>query len=273
MAEVRAATGHGADHQPFELVVSAAPFETAGRRIADCVRELASAAPRAGEREIRLAIPGGSALAAVVHAAALLGPLWQRVALTWTDERCVPVDDPDSNRGAARRAGLLGGAGAGGDAPGSHAVDDSTTAAAGGGPGTGSAPARIVPLFEDGESPDAAVARSARRIAAELGDRLDIAVLGMGADGHVASLFPDRDAPRGGEVAHVPDAPKPPPHRITLTRRMLASARHTILVTAGEEKRAALDRLCAGDRRLPATALPGLVVVTDLGLARPEPMR
>lgn len=271
MADARAATGHGADRR-FELVVAAAPFEAAGRRIADCVRELTSTAPRTGEREIRLAIPGGSALAAVVHAAALLGPLWQRVALTWTDERCVPVDDPDSNRGAARRAGLLGGAG-GGDAHGSRASHDSAKAAAARGPGAGSTPARIVPLFEDGESPDAAVARSARRIAAELGDRLDIAVLGMGADGHVASLFPDREAPRGGGVAHVPEAPKPPPHRITLTRRMLASARHTILVAAGEEKRAALDRLCSGDRRLPATGLPGLVVVTDLELARPERMR
>ncbi len=242
--------------------VDAAPFEAAGRRIADCVRDLASAAPsspaapsaapQAGQREIRLAIPGGSALAAVVHAAALLGPLWQRVALTWTDERCVPVDDPDSNRGAARSAGLLGGAG---------------------GPPPGAGPARIVPLFEDDEAPDAAVARSARRLAAEFGDRIDIAVLGMGADGHVASLFPDREAPPGVGVAHVPDAPKPPPHRITLTRRTLATARNSILVAAGEEKRTALDRLCAGDPRLPATGLPGLVVVTDLELAPLEPTR
>ena len=95
----------------------------------------------------------------------------------------------------------------------------------------------------------------------------------MGADGHVASLFPDREAPRAGCVAFVPDAPKPPPRRITLTRAALATARHILLVAVGEEKRAALDRLCAGDPRLPATGLPGLVVVTDLDLAAPETNR
>lgn len=239
----------------FELVVASAPFEVAGQRIADCVRALANAS---GAAEVRLAIPGGSALAAATHAAVLLGPLWQRVALTWTDERCVPLGDPDSNRGAARSQGLLGPAGG-------------ADGAAGGGPGFG--PARIVPLFEDGESPDAAALRAARRFAAELGNRLDVVLLGMGPDGHVASLFPDRAEPRAGCIAHVPDAPKPPPHRITLTRPILATARHTLLVAAGEEKRAALVRLCAGDPRLPATGLPGLVVVSDLELAPAEPRR
>jgi 6-phosphogluconolactonase len=105
----------------------------------------------------------------------------------------------------------------------------------------------------------------------------------MGADGHVASLFPDLPAPAtdcsGSDaglahvayVAYVPDAPKAPPRRITLTREALACARHTLLVAAGEEKRSALERLCAGDPELPATGLTGLVVVTDLALgSRPK---
>jgi 6-phosphogluconolactonase len=145
-------------------------------------------------------------------------------------------------------------------------------------------PARVLPLFEDGESPQAALARVARGYAETFADGLDVAVLGMGADGHVASLFPDRPASAADSVgsvaglardadgddvafvAYVPEAPKAPPRRITLTREALARARHTLLVAAGEEKRSALERLCAGDPELPATGLPGLVVVTDLAL-------
>lgn len=231
----------------FELVVCAAPIEVAARRLVDALRALAAAR---GERELRLAIPGGSALAAVVRAAAELGELWRRVALIWVDERCVPVADRDSNRGEALRAGLLGGAGA-----------------------SGPRPARAVALFEDGELPEAALARVARCYAAELAGGIDVAVLGMGPDGHVASLFPDRPAPTSGCVAFVPDAPKAPPRRITLTREALATARQTLLVATGEEKRGALERLRTGDPRLAATGLPGLVVFTDLafpGASRQE---
>ena len=87
------------------------------------------------------------------------------------------------------------------------------------------------------------------------------------AGGHVASLFPGRESSRNGFVAFIPDSPKPPARRITLTRAALASAAHTLLLATGEPKRSALERLCAGDPALPATGLPGLVVVTDLVLA------
>lgn len=229
----------------FELIVAEAPALVAGRRLAESVRGLAAAR---GGAEVRLAIPGGSALAAVVRAAAGLGELWRHVALTWVDERCVPVSDPASNRGEALRAGLLGGDGAGSGA-------------------SNPRPARVVALFEDGESPETALARFARRYAGELAGGLDVAVLGMGADGHVASLFPDHPTPTSGCVAYVPNAPKAPPSRITLTREALATARHTFLVAIGEEKRGALERLCAGDPKLAVTGLPGLVIVTDVALA------
>jgi len=230
----------------FELVVVPDPVARAGRWLADCVRRLAEGPCPA---EIRLAIPGGSALAAVARAAAELGEVWRRVALTWVDERCVPVASPDSNRGEAIRQGLL--------------PPESGCASA---PAIRISPARVLPLFEDGESPEAALARVARRYAGELAGRLDVVVLGMGADGHVASLFPELPVSTNGCVAFVPDAPKAPSRRITLTRSALATARHTLLVAVGEEKREALARLCAGDPRLAATGLPGLVVVTDLEL-------
>ena len=67
-------------------------------------------------------------------------------------------------------------------------------------------------------------------------------------------------------VAFVADSPKPPRERITLCPRMLGSARQAVLLATGEDKRSALLRLRAADPALPATALRGLVVVTDLDL-------
>ena len=93
---------------------------------------------------------------------------------------------------------------------------------------------------------------------------VDVLLLGMGEDGHVASLFPGWSAPPGARVAFVAASPKPPPRRVTLTRSMLVNARCAILVATGEAKRSALDRLLAGDPALPAQGLPGLTVVTDL---------
>lgn len=215
-----------------ELIVAGDPFERGAEMLVAWIPALAR-----DREEIRLAIPGGSALEAVARAVPRLGELWSRVALTWVDERCVPVRDPDSNRGAAMRRGIPVGVAANG-------------------------PARILPLFEDGESPEQALARVARCYALELRGGLDVAVLGLGPDGHVASLFPDRaDGP--GFVAYVPDSPKPPTRRMTLTRAALRSAEHILLVVAGAEKRGALQRLLDGDPRLPATGLGGLVVVCD----------
>jgi len=216
--------------------------ERAGTVLASALRAVLQ------ERQtVRLAIPGGSALRAATVARAVLGRDWSRVALTWVDERCVPEVAEDSNRGAARRAGLLD--------PGED-------------PRAAPAPARVLPLFEDGETPAESLARVESLIESELGGQLDVLLLGMGADGHIASLFPGRAMPAGIRVAHVADSPKPPPDRITLTPSLLATARHAVLLVTGEAKRDALERLLAGDPTLPAQGLPGLVVVTDLALDR-----
>ena len=65
-------------------------------------------------------------------------------------------------------------------------------------------------------------------------------------------------------VGWAPPTGSTEPQRITLTRSMLDTARSAILVAAGEAKRAAVERLLAGDPALPAQGLPGLTVVTDL---------
>ena len=233
----------------LEIVVSPDPVAHAAGWLVERIRLLAT---RSAKAEIRLAIPGGSALAAVARAAPELGDVWGRVALTWVDERCVPTASPESNRGEAMRRGVTPLA-SGLSAPGARSPS----------------PARVLPLFEDGEAPEAALARVGRRYADEFAGGLDIVVLGMGEDGHVASLFPDHaqtSPDSDASIAFVPDSPKPPALRITLTRRALATAAHTLLLATGEGKRSALQRLRAGEPAFPATGLPGLVVVTDLQL-------
>jgi 6-phosphogluconolactonase len=238
-----------------ELSVAHDPFERGAEILTEWIRVLAQ-----DHEEIRLAIPGGSALEAVARAVPRLGSLWSRVALTWVDERCVPVDDPDSNRGAALRRGIPLGIGGGssrslGDGRDTRGSLDARGARE-------AVPARVIPLFDAGESPEQAKARVERCYARDLRGGLDVVVLGLGPDGHVASLFPGRTA-ASGFVACVADSPKPPERRITLTRAALLRSAQTLLVAAGGEKRGAVQGVLDGDPRLPATGLPGLVVVCD----------
>lgn len=208
------------------------PLARAGALLADAIATVC-----AQRGFIRLAIPGGSALGAVRAARPLVrDSIWARLRLTWVDERCVALDDARSNRGRAYREDVV-------------------------------RPAEIeneIPLYRDGETPAAAVARVEQAIDAELGGSLDVALLGMGEDGHIASLFPGRT--HTGRVAHVRAAATPPEDRITLTRTFLDTARTKVLVAFGESKRTALERLVRGDPALPAVGLSNLHVITDLDI-------
>jgi 6-phosphogluconolactonase len=81
---------------------------------------------------------------------------------------------------------------------------------------------------------------------------LDLILLGMGEDGHTASLFPCNPAiESAAAVVPVFDAPKPPAERVSLGMNTLNAARHKIFLVAGAGKRAALERILHGDS-LPA---------------------
>ncbi|PIW47115.1 MAG: 6-phosphogluconolactonase [Zetaproteobacteria bacterium CG12_big_fil_rev_8_21_14_0_65_54_13] len=84
---------------------------------------------------------------------------------------------------------------------------------------------------------------------------MDIVLLGMGEDGHTASLFPDNPALQDKRLAvPVYDSPKPPPERVSMGYGLLNNARHRILMVAGKGKAEALARIRAGEP-LPIAAI------------------
>src|SRR3954454_15348011 len=147
---------------------------------------------------------------------------WWKVDVYWGDERCVPHDHVDSNYRLAREA-LLDRVGA----------------------------ANATHLMRCTEGPDPYQLR--------LGDlgRIDVVHLGVGPDGHTASLFPDSpalDADPGRLVAMNDDPTGANPYeRMTLTYSGLARARLVLFTVAGEEKREAFDRVRRGDPDCPAS--------------------
>jgi 6-phosphogluconolactonase len=157
---------------------------------------------------------------------------WAGVHLWYGDERCVPYDDPESNHGQVKERLRARGAVW-------HPM-----------------PATLGP------------AEGALEYGRALGSTvLDITHLGLGPDGHTASLFPHHPALDAHSVAApITDSPKPPPQRITLTLPTLNASRRLVLLVAGEAKSEALARVMAGpDRGTPASLLDRgkLVVMAD----------
>ena len=184
---------------------------------------------------VHVVLTGGTVGIATLRAAAA-SPVrdavdWSGVHLWWGDERFLPDGDPDRNETQARGA-LIDALGDALPAGNVHAVP---------------------PLSAD--VPDAESA--ARRYAAELrahaaGDglapRFDVLLLGMGPDGHVASLFPGHPGldVTGLPTAGVHGSPKPPPERVTLTFEAIARAEDVWVVAAGAEKAPAVAAALRG---------------------------
>ena len=200
----------------------------------------------ASREAAHVALNGGSTPRPVYERLRDLVEDWSAVHLWWCDERCVPADDEESNFLLGRET-LIDPLGLGGDQV--HRIRGEL------GPDEG-ARAYAAELAEHLELDDAGI------------PTLDVVHLGLGPDGHVASLFPQHPAlaVTGWATVGVPDAPKPPPERISLSIACLNAARRRVLHTVGEGKRDAV-RAALGD---PSPATPasllqreGLEVIVD----------
>jgi 6-phosphogluconolactonase len=187
----------------------------------------------AARGKFTIAIPGGSVASTFFPRLAELSFDWSRTEFFWTDERAVPPDDPESNYGMARRLWL--------DPAG---VPD----------------AQIHRMAADRSDLEAAAREYADELKRIAGDPpvLDFVLLGVGEDGHVASVFPSHATTSSQHelVAFVAGAPKPPPQRMTLTLPVITSARRDIVAALGKSKAAALrDGLEGPDSGLPIASV------------------
>jgi 6-phosphogluconolactonase len=227
----------------------------ADRAAVEIVRALQGARREHGVAH--LALSGGTTPARTYELLASAMADWDGVSVWFADERCVGPHDEQSNFRLAHEA-LLGPAGI---------------------------PPEQVHRMEGELGPEQGAERYARALAEHVAVRdgdlpvLDVIVLGIGPDGHIASLFPGAPTRDAGEHAlclGVYNSPKPPPERITLSLAVLRAARGCVLLATSAEKSDAISAML-GDptKHVPASLLRRgrLSVIVDDAAAPPAPRR
>lgn len=189
-------------------------------RVADVLAHRLAHSPGAS-----LVVSGGSTPLPFFRALSRHSLDWKRVTVLLADERWVPEVDPASNTALVKRHLLVGNA----------------------------AEARYLPLKVSTDTPEQGL-ETIREQLSELALPLDVVVLGMGNDGHTASLFPDAPelpsamAMENEALVMAMTPGSQPNRRITLTRAVLAGARYTALYLKGDDK---LDALREASSHLP----------------------
>ncbi|HUR84116.1 MAG TPA: 6-phosphogluconolactonase [Solirubrobacteraceae bacterium] len=203
--------------------------EAVARHAADRIAGRIGDARREG-RDVHIALAGGRTPERAYQLLAAIEGSWKHVHLWLGDERCVPDGHPDSNAQMVR------------DSLYAHARVEPPSLHA-------------VPLPEQPE--DAAWLYGLAVRDEVPGGVFDIMLLGMGPDGHTASLFPGHPGLEASEAPciAVRESPKPPPERVTLTLPVLRRARYTLLLVTGASKAGALARALEGDPSIPVALL------------------
>jgi 6-phosphogluconolactonase len=165
-----------------------------------------------------IVLTGGSTPAAAYERAAKLEPDWSAVTLWWTDERCVPPDDERSNYGMTRETLI-------------RRLE--------GRPRTINRIRGEIPPAQAADEYDAALANAA----------LDFVLLGLGPDGHLASIFPDSPQlkVRNRRATYGPASLAPLVPRVTMTLPTLRSGTRIVFLIVGEEKAEAVRASFADD--------------------------
>jgi 6-phosphogluconolactonase len=223
------------------------PETVAQRAAAHIVRQLREARERRGVAH--LALSGGTTPGRTYELLAAEPEQLAATELWFADERCVGPEDEESNYRLAAQTLLA----------------------------TGAVPPERVHRMEGERGPEEGARRYALELRANAGDDdrlaappvLDVVVLGIGPDGHIASLFPGADTLDADEqevCLGVHDSPKPPPERITLSLGVLRSARGCLLLATGASKADAVAAMLAEpNRHVPASLLrrERLTVILD----------
>lgn len=193
-----------------------------------CARICAAATAAIALRgDFHLVLAGGNTPRATYELLRAADADWARWHIYYGDERCLPADDPARNSVMAAHAWL------------DHVAIPT-------------AQRHTIPAERGVDAAAAAYARTLQAVGA-----FDLVLLGLGEDGHTASLFPGhdwgthRDAPA---VLAVHAAPKPPPERVSLGAARLSHARAALFLVAGAVKRGAVDAWRRGDP-MPARAI------------------
>ncbi len=188
-------------------------------------------------RDASLALSGGDTPEPVYRCLAGASVPWHCVAIFFGDERAVPPDDVRSNYRMVRAALL-----------------DRL-------PGAPPAVHRMEAERDDR-------ARAAAEYAALLPPRLDLLVLGVGEDGHTASLFPGSAALAERVRRVVPARASAAPHRLTITPPVIAAARNTLVIATGGRKAAAVWRALRGEQ--PVSECPARLARAGRWLLDPD---
>lgn len=157
---------------------------------------------------------------------------WDGVEVWFADERCVAPEDEQSNYRLAAETLLRPAA----------------------------VPKERIHRMLGELGPEDGASRYAEELRSLEGAPLDVAVLGIGPEGHVASLFPHHPALKATEpCVGVSDSPKPPPQRITLALPVLRAVRHCLVIASGAEKAGAISGMLGE----PTEAVPASLLARE----------